>query len=352
MQDAESAREPVVGSTPAVSAAPESARVAAGPRVLRLIGVRLLVLVATLLAASAVIFGALNLLPGDAAGAIAGINASPADLERVRHSLGLDQPVPERYLRWLGALLTGHLGTSAVSGDPVASLIAPRLGVTLSLVIVGMLLSVLIALPLGMYAAVNRRRARGFVVSTLTQLGMAVPAFLAGIVLVLVFAVKLGWLPSSGYTDIQKNPADWARHLVLPAVSLALVNGALMARYVRSAFVEVLHEDWFRTSRAVGWTLWRALFRHGLRNAALSLVTVFGLQLATVFVGAVVIEQVFALPGLGTLLLDQVGKRDIVVVQAIVMLLVAIVLVVNALVDLAYLALDPRLRQTGRREQS
>lgn len=307
-------------------------------------GRRLLVLLATLLVASMLVFGLLNLLPGDAAGAIAGTNATPDQLAQIRHALGLDRPLPLRYLSWLGNLLRGDLGVSAVSGDPVTALIAPRLGVTLSLVALGMALAVLLALPLGMYAAVHRRRVRGLVVSTLTQLGMAVPAFLAGIVLTLVFAVRLHWLPSSGYTDIQVNPAQWLRHLVLPALSLALVNGALFARYVRAAFVDVLHDDWFRTARSVGWRLWPALLRHGLRNAALSLVTVFGLQLATVFVGAVVVEQVFALPGLGSLLLDEVTRRDLVVVQAIVMLLVGIVLVVNALVDLAYLWLDPRLR--------
>lgn len=308
---------------------------------------RLLVLLATLLVASILVFVLLNLLPGDAAGAIAGTSATPDQVAQVRASLGLDRPLPMRYLTWLTHALRGDLGVSAVSGDPVVSLITPRLGVTLSLVALGMSLAVLLSLPLGMYAAVQRRHLRGSLVSTLTQVGMAVPAFLAGIMLTLVFAVRLHWLPSSGYTDIQADPLDWLRHLVLPACSLALVNGALFARYVRAAFIDVLHDDWFRTARSVGWRMWPALLRHGLRNAAPSLVTVFGLQLATVFVGAVVIEQVFALPGLGSLLLDEVTRRDLVVVQAIVMLLVGIVLVVNTLVDLAGPWLDPRLR-TGR----
>ncbi len=305
---------------------------------------RLATLAVSLLVSSVAIFVALNALPGDATAAILGTNADPAAVAALRSHLGLDRPLGLRYLSWLRGLVTGHLGTSLVSGDPVAALIAPRLGVTVSLVVVGMALSVVVAMPLGMYAAVHRRRARGFVASTLSQLGMAVPVFVAGIVLVLVFAVWLRWLPAGGYTDIQRDPLGWLRHLVLPALSLALVNGSLMARYVRSAFVEVLAEDWFQTARAVGWRLWPALWRHGVRNAATSLVTVFGLQLATVFVGAVVIEQVFSIPGLGSLLLDEVGKRDLVVVQDIVMLLVALVLIINSLVDLAYLALDPRLR--------
>ncbi|HEX2857586.1 MAG TPA: ABC transporter permease [Propionibacteriaceae bacterium] len=316
--------------------------------VVRQILTRLSALVLSLLVASLLIFVALNALPGDATSAILGTNADPVAVAQLRARLGLDRPLLVRYVSWLAGLLRGHLGTSLVSGDAVSSLILPRLGVTVSLVAFATVLSVAIALPLGMYAAVHRRRARGFVAATVSQLGMAVPAFVAGIVLVLVFAVRLQWLPAGGYVDIQRDPLQWLRHLVLPSLSLALVNGSLLARYVRSAFVEVLAEDWFRTARSVGWRLWPALWRHGVRNAATSLVTVVGLQLATVFVGAVVVEQVFAIPGLGTLLLDQVTKRDLVVVQDIVMLLVAVVLVIEALVELAYLALDPRLR--GRRE--
>ncbi|HET9127535.1 MAG TPA: ABC transporter permease [Propionibacteriaceae bacterium] len=316
--------------------------------VVRQILTRLSALVLSLLVASLLIFVALNALPGDATSAILGTNADPVAVAQLRARLGLDRPLLVRYVSWLAGLLRGDLGTSLVSGDAVSSLILPRLGVTVSLVAIATVLSVAIALPLGMYAAVHRRRARGFVAATVSQLGMAVPAFVAGIVLVLVFAVRLQWLPAGGYVDIQRDPLQWLRHLVLPSLSLALVNGSLLARYVRSAFVEVLAEDWFRTARSVGWRLWPALWRHGVRNAATSLVTVVGLQLATVFVGAVVVEQVFAIPGLGTLLLDQVTKRDLVVVQDIVMLLVGVVLVIEALVELAYVALDPRLR--GRRE--
>lgn len=307
-------------------------------------GRRLVQLLVSLLVASLLIFLALNALPGDAAAAIAGVNADPAEIAAIRAKLGLDRPVLLRYLSWLHGLVTGDLGHSVISGDSVTSLIAPRFGVTLSLVLIGMTLSLLIALPLGMFAAVHRRRFRGAAVAALSQLGMAVPAFLAAIVLILVFGVELQWLPAGGYVDIQRNPGEWFRHLILPSVSLALVNGSLLARYVRASFIDVLHEDWFRTSRAVGWTTWRALFRHGLRNAALSIVTVFGLQVATVFVGAIVIEQVFALPGVGTLLLDEVNKRDLVVVQSLVMILVALVLVINTLTDVLYAALDPRLR--------
>ncbi len=308
---------------------------------------RLATLVVSLLGSSLAVFLLLNALPGDVTAAILGTNADPAAIAQLRERMGLDEPVLVRYLQWLVGLLHGDLGHSLLTGDPVASLVGPRFGVTLSLVVVGMTLSVLIAVPLGMVAAVYRRDTRGFLASTLGQVGMAVPAFLAGILLVLLFAVKLRWLPASGYVDIQRSPLEWARHLVLPSLSLALVNAALLSRYVRSSFIEVLEEDWFRTARSVGWRLWPALWRHGVRNAATSFLTVLGLQLATVFVGAVVIEQVFALPGLGTLLLDEVAKRDLVVVQAVVMLMVGVVLTVNAIVDALALVLDPRLRQGG-----
>ncbi|GAA1398090.1 ABC transporter permease [Luteococcus peritonei] len=310
----------------------------------RLVVSRLTTFVVSLLVASAIIFALVNLLPGDVATAILGDQADADSLEALRGQLGLDRPVWIRYLEWLGGLLTGDLGTTAHSGRSIAELIAPRLGLTMWLVVLGMLLAMLVAFPLGMFAAVARRRWSGFVASALSQVGMAVPAFLAGIVLVVVFAVKLHWLPANGYTPLSRGVGDWARHLVLPVVSIALVQASVLSRYVRSAFIEVLEEDWFRTARSVGWTTRAAMVRHGLRNAALSVVTVLGLQLSTLFVGAIVVESVFALPGLGRQLLEAVEQRELVLVQYIVMILVALVLVINALVDLAYLLIDPRLR--------
>lgn len=318
-------------------------------RTRRLAG-RLTTLVVSLLASSMIVFGLVNLLPGDVATAILGDQADPASVAALRAQLGLDRPLVVRYLSWLGGILHGDFGHTAHTGDSVVSLMAPRLGVTLSLVGLGMLLAVLVAVPLGMLAAWGRRRLSGLAVSVLSQLGMAVPAFLAGIALVVVFAVQLRWLPANGYVPLARDPQQWARHLVLPVVSLALVQSSVLTRYVRSAFLEVLDEDWFRTARSIGWSTRGAMVRHGLRNAALSVVTVLGLQLTTLLVGAIVVESVFGLPGLGSQLLDAVNDRELVLVEAIVMLLVAIVLVVNALVDLSYLAIDPRLRRarTGR----
>jgi peptide/nickel transport system permease protein len=275
---------------------------------------------------------------------VLGQNASPEALTELRRTLGLDRPLLLRYLDWVGSMLTGDLGTSYLSRLPVASQIAGRLGVTAWLVLFAMLLAVVVAVPVGLLAAVRSRSASGLVISALSQLGLAVPAFWAGILAVSLFAVTLGWLPANGYVALTRDPVQWASHLVLPVVSLAVVQASVLVRYVRSAILDVLSEDYLRTARAVGHTRMGALVRHGLRNAALSVVTVVGLQLATLLVGAIVIEQVFALPGLGQLLLSAVAQRDLVVVQGTVMVLVLAVLLINALVDLSYLALDPRLR--------
>lgn len=308
---------------------------------------RLATFTVSLLVASLVIFLVLNLLPGDVAQAILGTNADPEAVEALREQLGLNRPVVVRYLDWLGHVLAGDFGTSALTGVPVASLIAPKLAVTSWLVVLGMGCAVLVAVPVGMYAAFARRRWSGFSVSAMSQIGMSIPAFLAGILLVMVFSVNLQWLPANGYTSISEDPVDWARHMVLPVVALAVVQASVLVRYVRSAFIDVLSEDYFRTARAIGWSVRGAMIRHGLRNAGLSVVTVLGLQLATLFVGAIVVESVFAVPGLGTLLLNAVLQRDLVLVQGIVMVLVVIVLLINALVDIAYVMLDPRLRTRG-----
>ncbi|MHB1007785.1 MAG: ABC transporter permease [Propionibacteriaceae bacterium] len=314
----------------------------------RTVAVRLLVFAASLLVASAAIFLVINALPGDIATAILGFGADPASVAQLRLRLGLDRPLVVRYLSWVGGMIHGDLGRSYLTNEPVSALVAPRVAVTAWLVVISMLLSSLVALPLGMLAAVKRRTWQGAVASAASQVGLSIPAFYAGILLVVVFAVGLHWLPANGYTDLVVagtwRPAQFLQHLVLPVASLVIVQASVLARYVRSAFVEVLNEDYFRTARAVGWTRWRALWRHGVRNAAISVVTVIGLQLATLLVGAIVVEQVFRIPGLGTALLSAVSNRDLIVVQGIVMVLVFAVLVINLLTDLSYLLIDPRLR--------
>jgi len=305
---------------------------------------RLGIFALSLAAASLVIFVITQALPGDVAAVILGRGATPEALAAKRTELGTGRPFGVQYLDWVGGLLTGDLGRSWYSNLPVTTLMGPRMEVTASLVLLGLLLAVLLAVPLGALAALKRRRWPGLITSAAAQVGMAIPAFWAGILLVFVFGVHLRWLPPNGYSPIDRGLAGWASHLVLPVVALGVIQAAVLVRYVRSAFLEVLAEDYYRTARSIGWTTWRALVRHGVRNAALSLVTVIGLQLASVIVGAIVIERVFVLPGLGSLLLDAVATSDLVIVRGITMLLVLAVLVINAAVDISYVFIDPRLR--------
>lgn len=313
---------------------------------LRRVGVRVAWLLASLLVASLLIFAATNALPGDIAQIVLGTNASPGEAEALRERLGLDRPFFERYGEWLWGALRFDLGQSYITGRPVAPLVAARFEVTGWLTGLGMFFAVLFAVPVGAYAAVRRRHADGVAVSALSQVGLAIPSFWAGIWLVIVFAVHLRWLPAGGYVSYWDSFGGWITHLLLPVASLALVQASVISRYVRSAVIDVTHEDYFRTARALGWSRAGALWRHGLRNIAISLLTVIGLQLATLLVGAIIIEQVFVLPGLGSALLLAVSQRDLGVVQAIVLLLVWAVLLINFVVDVAYQLIDPRLRRS------
>jgi peptide/nickel transport system permease protein len=273
-----------------------------------------------------------------------GVNASDEAVAQLREQFGLDRPLVVQYLDWLGGLLTFRLGNSYVSGAAIGPQVADRLQVTLWLVITATVIATLIAIPLGVLAAVRHRKPSGTVISAVSQVGVAVPAFLAGILLITVFAVQLGWLPANGWTPPVVDPAMFVKQLILPALALGLVQGAVLTRYVRSAVLDVQQEDYLRTARAKGLSPMGAMRRHGLRNAAIPVVTVLALQLATLLVGAVVVERVFVVPGLGSLLLDAVGQRDLKLVQDVVMVIVVAVLVVNVVVELLYVAIDPRLR--------
>lgn len=309
---------------------------------------RTAILVASLVVSSLLVFGFMTLLPGDPARVALGVNASEESVAQLRSEFGLDRPILEQYLSWVGGLVRFDLGTSYVSRAEIAPQILDRLQVTLWLVVVSMALAVVIALPVGALMAVRHRRPSGLVLSALSQVGVAVPAFLAGILLITVFAVNLGWLPANGWTPPSEDPVQFLRQLILPVLSLGLVQGAVLTRYVRSSILDVLREDYIRTARAKGLSPMRALWRHGWRNAAIPVVTVLALQLATLLIGAVVVERVFVIPGLGSLLLDQVSNRDLIFVQDIVMLLVFAVLLVNFVVDLLYLVIDPRLKVSAR----
>lgn len=305
---------------------------------------RLGVFAISLFGASILIFAITQALPGNVAQVLLGTDATPEAVAQLRAQLGLDRPWIVQYGDWIGGVLVGNFGVSHLSGDSVVALLLPRLAVTLWLVGLSMVGSLLLAIPAGMIAALKRRSWQGIAVNVTAQIGMAIPVFWGGILAVVVFAVWLRWLPANGYVPLAKNPASWAAHLVLPVLTLSAVQAAVLIRYVRSAFVEVLHEDYYRTARSVGWTPMRALLRHGLRNAAISLVTVLGLQVSSVLVGAIVVESVFNLPGLGSLLMTAVAQRDLLVVQGTVMFLVVAVLTISALVDFSYLLIDPRQR--------
>lgn len=302
------------------------------------------ILVLSVLVASVVVFLFMSVLPGDPAQVALGVNATPELVAQTRQEFGIDRPLLTQYLDWMGGIFSGDFGRSYVTREPIGPQLLDRLGVTLWLVGAGMAVATLIAIPLGAVAAVWHRRPAGAAVSGLSQLGVAVPAFLAGIILVQVFAVRLGWLPAGGWTPPDQNPGEFLRGLILPALSLGLVQGAVLTRYVRSSVLDVLREDYLRTARSKGLRPYPALVRHGLRNAALPVVTVLGLQLATLLVGAVVVERVFVLPGLGSMLLDSVSSRDLLAVQGIVLVLVVGVLLVNFVVDVLYTVIDPRLR--------
>ncbi|GAB2979832.1 ABC transporter permease [Amycolatopsis acidiphila] len=305
---------------------------------------RTAILVVSVFVASTIVFAFMAVLPGDPAQVALGVNTTPELLARTRHDFGLDRPLVTQYLSWMGGVLHGDFGRSYVTGEAIGPQLVDRLGVTLWLVGAGMLVALVLAIPFGTLAATWHRRASGAAISGLSQLGVAVPAFLAGILLVQVFAVQLRWLPSGGWTPPDQNAGEFVRGLILPALSLGIVQAAVLTRYVRSAVLDTLNQDYLRTARSKGLRPYPALLRHGLRNAAVPVVTVLGLQLTTLLIGAVVVERVFVLPGLGSMLLDSVSSRDLLTVQGIVLVLVVAVLLVNYLVDVLYVVIDPRLR--------
>ena len=305
---------------------------------------RVAILVASLLVSSVLVFAFMAVLPGDPARVALGTNASDEAVARLREQFGLNRPLTTRYVEWFGGLLHGDFGVSYVTKAAIGPQVSDRIQVTLWLVVTGTLIAILLAVPAGVLMAVRHRRLSGVLLAGVSQIGLAVPAFLAGILLVTVFAVRLRWLPSSGWVVPADDPIGFLRSLTLPALSLGLVQGAVLTRYVRSAVLDVLREDYLRTARAKGLTPYRALLRHGLRNASVPVATVLGLQLTTLLVGAVVVERVFAIPGLGNLLLAGVANRDLLLVQGVVMVIVLAVLIVNFAVDVLYTVLDPRLR--------
>jgi len=304
---------------------------------------RLVVLAVSLFAASLLVFAILAVLPGSTAQVILGTQATPPSVAQLSQQLGLDKPLVTQYLDWAGGLLHGNLGTSYVSSQPIASLLGPALAVTGPLILGGLVIGIVIAAPLGMISAIRHDRMSGTAVSIGSQLGIAVPTFVGGLLLILIFAVKVELLPATGFPGWTSSVPGSLRSLVLPSIALGLAEGAILLRFVRAATLEVLRSDYYRTARAKGLRPLRALRRHGTRNVLIPVVTVLGLEIGGLIVGAIVVENVFVLPGVGTLLLSEVNNRDLIGVQDIVLLASAAVLVLNFLVDISYRLLDPRV---------
>jgi peptide/nickel transport system permease protein len=313
---------------------------------LRFVFSRLAAVVPVLFVVSCVVFLILRLAPGDPAAVIAGSSATNADIEQIRARLGLDRSLPVQFGIWLGRVLQGDLGYSYFLNKPVTELIAQRLEPTASLAIGTILLAVLIAVPLGAIAAARMGGWVDRVLSVLSVAGFSIPVFVTGYVLIYLFAIQLDWLPVQGYRPLggKEGLAGWARHLILPWAALSIIYVALIARITRAAVSEALTEDYIRTARAKGVSEQVVLIRHALRNAAVPIVTVIGIGVALLIGGVVVTETVFAIPGLGSLTVDVVLNRDFPVIQGLVMFFAVVYVLINLLVDLSYLALDPRIR--------
>ena len=292
------------------------------------------------------VFAVMTILPGDPAQVMLGTQATPEAVDALRTELGLDRPLVVQYLGWLAGAGRGDLGTSVFSGQEIAPQIVGRLKVTIPLAVMAMGLTVLISFPLGVFAAARHRRLGDSVVSVVSQVGLAIPAFWAGLLLVTVFAVGYGWFPAGGFPGWDVSIWQSLRALFLPAVSLSIVQSAIIPRFVRSAVLETMGQDYIRTARSNGLTRSQALWRHGLRNAAIPVLTILGLQFAALTAGTVVIESVFVLPGLGSMLLQGITRRDLPLVQGGAMAIAVLILGVNLVVDLTYGLLDPRVRES------
>ncbi|KKB76769.1 peptide ABC transporter [Devosia soli] len=301
--------------------------------------------IVTILIAAIVIFALLDLLPGDPARFILGINATPESVAALRLQMGLDDPAILRFGNWLLGMLRGDFGVSQTQKLPVADLIAARMAVTLPLTLFAMLVSMLVGLPLGILAAMYRGKPLDTVLMVIAQAGVAVPNFWFGMLLTLLFAVTLRWLPPGGFTPWDEDAAASLRGLVLPSLALALPQAAILARVMRTALVDVSTQDFIRTARAKGMTFGEAMWRHGVRNALLPVLTILGLQFAFLIAGTIIVENVFYLPGLGKLIYTAIMERDLVLVRSATIILVLVVSFTMLVVDLAYGLVDPRLRQ-------
>lgn len=312
-------------------------------RILRLIGREGLTLLVSAIVGSLLVFGLLRMLGGDVALMILGQEADPAAVLVLREELGLNRPWYEQYLSWMAGFFTGNLGRSYSGGYDIFEQIRVRFVPTALLAFGSLFLSISLAICIGTYSALNEKRARGTLLDVLAQLGIAIPSFWAGLLLVYLFAVILGWFPAGGYVPIEEAPLASLHSLVLPILALSLGSTAVKTRFVRSSMLDIMHEDYIRTAMAKGRTFGSAVLVHGLRNVSIPVLTISTLQLGSLLAGAIVLENVFVIPGLGRLLLVAVNGREVMVVQSLTFVILMLILVMNFLMDIAYGLLDPRI---------
>jgi peptide/nickel transport system permease protein len=305
---------------------------------------RLLYSVVVLFGVLVVAFALVHLVPGDPVRIALGTRYTPEAYQALRSASGLDRPLIAQFFSYAGSALTGDLGVSFRNGEPVTATLLERLPATVSLALVGILIALAIALPAGIYSALHRGRAGDGIVRVASQFGVSIPDFWMGILLIGLFASTLGWLPTSGYRPLLSDPGGWLRHIVLPGLTVGLVAGAIMTRYVRSAVLEVADAGYVRTARSKGLAPAVVTFRHIVRNALVPVLTITGIQLATILGGVIVVEVVFAWPGLGRLTYNAVAARDYPVIQGAVLLIAVLFLLINLIVDVLYAVVDPRIR--------
>ena len=308
---------------------------------------RLLAMIPVVLGVTLAVFGLIQLTPGDPAAAILGTQANPAALAALRRAMGLDLPAPIQYLHWLDNVLHGNLGVSYRNHMAVAHLLASALPVTLELTLVSLIIAAVIGIPSGVIAAARRYTNTDYAVSAAALFGISIPGFWLGLLLILLFSLVLGWLPASGFTPLHDGLWANIKSMILPGFSVGIFSAGVLSRFVRAAMMEAFEEDYVRTARAKGLGERIVIYRHALKNALIPTVTVLGLQLAFLLGGVVIIEQVFALPGIGQLTLQAIEARDYPIVQGATLLIGVAFVIVNLVVDLAYTAIDPRIRYGG-----
>lgn len=303
--------------------------------------------VITLFLTSLLTFGVFQILPGNPVDIILGVDADPLQAEALTKELGLDLPMWQRYINWVTGALHGDLGNSIRYQVPVGKLLADSLPVTISLALLSIAITVLFVVPVSIYLAKNHKKHTATFLSSLTQLGVSVPSFWVGILLILIFSVTLGWLPSGDYIPFTQDPLGSLRTLILPACAIAVGTSATVIRYLKNTILDEMSADYVRTARSKGMTANRVLYRHVLKNAMLPALTILGMLIVDVLGGSVIVENVFNLPGIGRLLTSGVGNRDFPLVQGIVFYLAMTVLVINLIIDLLYTVIDPRIRLDG-----